>query len=531
MPKTLMDTWTADQSARQETLDRARRCAALTVPAVLPPENHGAEDALPEPFQSLGATVVTTLKAKMALAMFPPGHPWFQLMMSPVARLNPAVPDEDKLAMDGVLARRELLVTALLESVGVAQSRKKAARRRRTQAFRTAMLQHLGQAIITGQALTRMHDDWRFQVFRRDAYAIKRDSSGDILRITIKERIDPMELPEAMRRKAELDDATLSEKDPVDRMVDLYTQVRWQPATERWLVLQECNGRVIAEREELVSSFIETPYELINGDDEGRGFVETRLGDLSSIDTLRERMLDFAAILSDFKIFKDIGCQVRDEDLVSKPGSIVSMAEVSGGQVQNLAMLQSNKNGDYAAILNHLTSLEDAFKGTVSLHQNTTPRGERVTAQQVRLVAQEVEEATGGFFVPLADSLQRPLTELAIYRAETQKILAPLPDDTEDIHLLTGLTAVAGANKAAELLEVAAVANGLGPEAQGWINMGALFSAWARYRSIYEPGLFKTPAQKNAEAEAAFQQAVAASAAQQSIEVAGDAARAAVVPA
>lgn len=533
MAKSLLDTWHTDDAARQQSLDRARRCAALTKPPALPPQNHMSEDGLPEPFQSLGAMIVTALEGKMLSALFPPGHPWFLLQPSPSVWLasDEDVPAEDKREFASLLSRREMLVAAYLESGGLSGSRRSAAKRRRSSHFRTAMRQHLSQCIITGQALSLLRDDMAFQNFRRDQFVIRRDSSGDILRITIQEMIDPLELPREERRLAELDDDVLEQRDAHERMMPLVTQVRWQPLSGRWLVLQEMNGKVISEREEKVCSYIETPYELVSGDDEGRGFVELRLGALASIDQLHERMLDFAAILSDFKLFRGIGCQVRDEALTGRPGSVVDGAEVSDGMVKNVAMLQSNKNADYGAILNHLIRLEDNFKGTVALHQSTTPRGERVTAQQVRLVAQEVEEATGGFFVPLADSLQRPLIELAIYRAETARLMAPLRDDRlEDIHLLTGLSALAGANKIAQVLEIGQIAQAFGPEAMAALDYSVVMDVVTRYAQFYEPGFVKSPERRAQERAQAMREAVAARGADEAISVAGDAARAAIAP-
>ena len=56
---------------RRPFLDRARLCAALTIPAILPREGHTKHSILPTPYQSLGARGVRTLASKLLLSMFP----------------------------------------------------------------------------------------------------------------------------------------------------------------------------------------------------------------------------------------------------------------------------------------------------------------------------------------------------------------------------------------------------------------------------------------------------------------------------
>ena len=53
------------EARRQPFLDRARDCAKLTIPSVLPPQSHGRHSKLPTPYQSLGARGINNLSSKL----------------------------------------------------------------------------------------------------------------------------------------------------------------------------------------------------------------------------------------------------------------------------------------------------------------------------------------------------------------------------------------------------------------------------------------------------------------------------------
>src|SRR4051812_45555671 len=67
------------ESLREPYLIRARSCASLTIPALLPPLGFTSTTRLPTPWQSLGARGVNHLSSKLVLALFPPNAPCFRL--------------------------------------------------------------------------------------------------------------------------------------------------------------------------------------------------------------------------------------------------------------------------------------------------------------------------------------------------------------------------------------------------------------------------------------------------------------------
>lgn len=55
MADRLKAQWEKLNMGRSSVLKRARDCAKLTIPGLLPPEGHNETDSLPTPYQGLGA--------------------------------------------------------------------------------------------------------------------------------------------------------------------------------------------------------------------------------------------------------------------------------------------------------------------------------------------------------------------------------------------------------------------------------------------------------------------------------------------
>ena len=67
---------------RAPYLDRARRCAELTIPYLIPPDDLAQGQELPSLYQRVGANGVTNLASKLLLTMLPPNEPCFRLRVN-----------------------------------------------------------------------------------------------------------------------------------------------------------------------------------------------------------------------------------------------------------------------------------------------------------------------------------------------------------------------------------------------------------------------------------------------------------------
>ncbi len=530
--------WQRWHSARQNGLNRVRKCAKLTKPWLLPDEGHTDDEVLHEPFQADGALYVEEMSARLFNETFTPGQPWFILTIDPEILFDQTIDQMTLRALDAELARREQIIIASLESVKV----RKNIHSRRVRTFYNAAYSLCEQLVYSGDTLVRIGDNadpvrnpvadnYRMQVHRRDQYVAQRDPSGDVTDLVIKERIDVRLLPPETLVKAGIRSDLAQDPNPDARQFDLYTHVCRQ-SDYSWTITQELNGEVVAESQEPVSPFLSAPWELPPASHYGRGPVEARLGAIGSNDAISQAILDFAAMRSDFKYYLDAQSQIRDTDLYKRPGSIVRKAKVQGGQLQDVACQSPAHAGDFSDVMVFHERLVARFQQTTQSHQGTQPRGERVTAQQSSLIASEVENARSGGMIPLEESIQQPLLQRVIYQLRRDLVLKPLrwPNGDEvriEPSIITGMAQRRRAQKVGAIFEAAQVLATLGPEAQGIMDPAVAAREFLRWRAgITSPGLIKSPEKRAAEQQAQFQMGVAAEASKEAIAVAGDNARA-----
>lgn len=509
----------ADNSARHNVMERARLCASLTKPWALPPLGQTADAELPQPFQSLGARGITNLEGKTLLALYPPDFLWFSLEPAAEIRHDPSVSAEQLQQIEQVLFLQSLILVAKLEASNLSGG--DAAYRHRS-GFRSKKRMSLSQLFITGDTLEQLTDDYRIKVYRRDQYTTLRDSCGDVLRHGVRERIDPLSLSTERIAAASLSESDLRRKSTTERMMDIDTGAQWQPWSRTWVIEQELNGHVINTSEEEVSPFFCTPFELVSGEHYGRGFVEQNLGDFTSLDTLSERMLDFAAVASRMHPFLDYSSPLQEDDF-KKPTGTVFRGKVQGGVVQDVAFLLTNKLADFKVVYDTHQAIRKDLGLSMLIESEVAPSGEAGRSPVAwQTIVNQLDGALGGLYAPIADDQQLPLIRRMMHQLERDRLILPLPRDAVEVKALTGLAAIARQQKAARLLTFAGVVRELGDTAAAKLNTGVLMDVLARLQGIDEPGLVKSNEQMLEEQRAAMAAAARQEAASKAIDVAGN---------
>ncbi|MDF1700814.1 MAG: portal protein [Planctomycetota bacterium] len=475
----------------QAILDVARECAALTDPPVLPPEGQTATSSLPESYQSIGSYAVLSMVGRMLSELYPPGFPWFQLSMRPEIRYNVQSDPEELRGLSEILMLTELQVQATLESSGIRPNDNSS-----PAGFLTQKVKSLRQLIVTGDTLERLDDDFRIRVYRRDQYVTKRDSRGDVLYHITREMVDPLSLTEDQQSASGLDIAKMRELPADKRMHPLYTSVDWQPESKVWHISQEIDGNVINESDEDVSPYFGTPFRLAPDEDYGRGHVELNIGNLRSNNTLEKRLLDIHSIMSKAVPVIDHGSPTREHHLTLETG-VPIRAKVRDGKIQDIAFLGYGNIAEHRSLMDGIERKTRELAQAFLVESASSRDAERVTAFERRRNAQELNSAIGGVYPSISDSQHVPMLRRAIYVLNKKGILPSkkLDESIYEIRSLTGLTAIVRDQKAQSLLDLAQVAQALGPEALQQIDMGVLMETFLTYRSIYEPGLKLTPEQ------------------------------------
>lgn len=513
----------AATSERDQHLARARRCAELTLPPYLPDLGRTSGDALKKNFQSLGARGVSNLQGHLVTAIWPVGVPFFTYEATAEIRHSTRISAERKQAIADELYIREMIVQAAVESI-----RGRGARQPAT--FRTIKRTVLGHALITGESLELLNDDgddFQLRTFRRDTYVTARDAEGNVLYHVVWEQIDPLSLSEQKLEQSKLDVSDLRRKHVGERMKALWTLVEWQPESKAWKIEQELNGHTIAKREDRVTPFFSTPYDLVPPDHYGIGLVEHNLGDLSSYDELCERELDFAALASDFKLVLDASSEMRAADFKRPSGEVIEGGRVQAGEVQDAAFFGLDKLADFQVVEKVVERIETRLGAAFLLGSQSVRDSERTTATEVvRVTIRELEGAMGGVYSAIADEQQMPMHDRVVAVLERRGKLPPLPRELVKITPNTGIAALNREASAQRLLRMFEIIKGMPPELSAMLTRriedGTLMSRLARDAGVDEPGLIKTTSQLEEETRRAAAMQAQMAAAGKAIDTAGN---------
>jgi hypothetical protein len=478
---------------RDPFLQRARDCAKVTNPAACPDSNMGDHGKLKTPWQSTGAMGVSNLQNKLNLTLFPPNTPFFKLEIDSLALRIEEQGPEIKTELDTALVKVEQAVMNELE----------------TMSARASLAQAFQQLIVTGNVLLYVQED-RIRVIHLQNYCVVRDPMDHVTEILVEEEVYPEALPEGFLPDQEKEDEKLG---PVKKTVKIHTCVKTEKGITRWY--QECKGKEIPNTYGMcpmdVSPWIVLRYErLESGEEYGRSHVEKYYGDLTALESLYQASIEAAAAASKVLFLVNPNGTTRPRTLSSAAnGAIVQ------GNAADVTVVQAQKQADLQITMSMIERIEQRLEFAFLLNQAVQRPGERVTAEEIRYMAQTLEQTIGAFYSILTQELQLPLVRRLIYMLQKKGKLPEFPNSQETGDPLVQPKAVTGLegigrgddmNKLTEFLSVTQQV--LGPEiAQQYVNYEEALRRLAASASIDTTNLVKTSQQLEQERAAAQAQA------------------------
>ena len=389
------------EAARDAFLRRAREAAVLTIPTLVPPDGHSGSTEYDTPYQSVGSRGVNNLASKLLLTLLPPNSPFFRLVIDDYDLAQVAGKDA-RGAVEEALGRIERAGLSEIEGSAV----------------RVPVFEALKQLIVAGNALVYMPKKDGMKVYRLDRYVVKRDAMGNVLEMITKESVSPLMLDDETR-------ALLT--DPVDRNTkdyDLYTCVKLKD--KKWEVYQEVQGITIPGSYGSFPKdrcpFIPLRFSRVDGEDYGRGFVEEYIGDLRSLEALSQAIVEGSAASAKVLFLVRPNGTTKAKNLAQSPnGAIVT------GDANDVSTLQVQKAGDFRVALETSRTITERLSFAFLLNSSVQRQAERVTAEEVRYMAQELETALGGVYSILSQEFQMPLVNLILNKlAQFLQYLQPL---------------------------------------------------------------------------------------------------------
>jgi hypothetical protein len=351
------------------------------------------------------------------------------------------------------------------------------------QNFRNGIFQALKNLLISGNSLLYLPDEGGMRVFRLDRYVVKRDPMGNVTHIAIKETVAPMMLPESVR-----EEVYRQEK---ENTCDLYTSVIREG--DKFKVQQDVKGIVIEESigEYPIdkSPWLPLRYTQIDGEDYGRGFVEEYIGDIKSLEALTKAIVEGSAAAAKVLFMVNPNGTTRSRTLAEAPnGAIVQ------GSEGDVSVLQLNKFNDFRTAQTTMQGITDRLSQAFLLTSGVVRDAERVTAEEIRMLGQELEAALGGLYSLLSQELQLPIVTRLMDKMSKEKRLPKLPKDIVKPTIVTGVEALGRGNDLQRLdLFLAGANQVVGPQAvTQYLNVNDYFKRRATALGIETEGLIKT---------------------------------------
>ena len=478
------------ESDRTTFLDRARDCSKYTIPTLIPPSGHSSATKYYTPFQGVGARGVNNLASKLLLALLPPNSPFFRLQIDDFTM-------EELTKQEGMRAQVEEGLNKIERAV---QSEVEAG------AIRVSAFEAMKHLLVSGNALLYMPDEGGMRVFPLEKYVVRRDPMGHVLDIIVKEVVSPATLPADVQALLGYDHEEDEYHDKVSnaKTCDIYTHVYLEKGS--WKIHQEIKGMIVPGSEGSYpkdkSAWIPVRFTKVDGESYGRGYVEEYLGDIKSLEGLSQAIVEGSAAAAKVLFLVNPNGTTSQQTLAEADnGGIVE------GNAQDVSVLQLNKYNDFRVALETINTINERLSYAFLLNSAVQRNGERVTAEEIRYMAGELESALGGIYSILSQEFQLPLVNRVMFAMERKKKLPVLPKGTVKPVIVTGMEALGRGNDMSKLqafFEAAAMVAQLPPE----INKEDALKRLGTSLGIDMKGLVKSAEELAAEQQQAQQMAM-----------------------
>ena len=481
---------------RDPFLRRARENSKYTIPGLIPESGHTSSTALAQPYQSIGARGVNNLASKLSVTSYPPNRRMFRLKTSSdyIRGLSPQeqqIYEETKSDLEIGYQELEKEVIVRMERMGIREADYEAKR----------------LLIVSGNALKYYNfKDDHVRVFPLNQYVVRRDTEGHLLEGIVKEIVDPSMLPEDAPKKTD-DQSPNSTPSHKDDEAELYTHFYREKRgkTYRWCVYQEVYGQIIPSTQGHYGPrkcpWVPIRWTRIDGEDYGRSLCDECFGDLKAAEVLQRSLVKSAAIAARtiHGVLKGSGTNLQNL-VKAEEGEFVYVASHD-----DVKPIESSKPNDFNIAKATLDDVVRRLSHWFLLNSAVQRNGERVTAEEIRYMVSELNDALGGVYGVLTKEDLQPTVELCLEDMRVRgEIPAIITKATMPV-IITGVDAL-GRNHEAQALDefLMRLAQVIGPENLGrYLHGDELAKRLAAGSDIDPKGLVKTKDELAAEQQQA----------------------------
>jgi hypothetical protein len=450
--------WTKLNGLRQPFLRRCENYAELTIPSLCLREGFDqlSMDQAHD-YQSIGAQAVNHLTNKMMMALFNPTRPFFRGDLSDEAKKSIAAEGLDESVVVGSLGKIERDAIRVLDQ----------------KAVRPKLYTAVRNLIALGNVLLDLSDDPRVIGIRH--FCVKRTADGRLHTGIIEEMMCFDELPEEVQE-------VLPMVYNRDAKVKLYKLIQIGAGGDYVLSQWVDHHRLPAAfdgkwpEDKLPYRFL--TWNLSDEADYGTGLVEEYVGDFEAVSTLAEAIVNGAVLGTEFRWMvsptglTDVEDVRKSQNGDALPGKPEDLEPVQGGNPQAISIADTvmgryEKRIAFGFLMNSLVTRD----------------AERVTAEEVRMVAQELESAFGGTYSSLGVTLQLPMAHWLLDQIDVK-----IGSTLVTITVVTGLDALSRGGDLENLRlafgDLTQVFTAVPPELQGRIKFKELVDYIGNGRNI-----------------------------------------------
>lgn len=381
--------WGQLHQKRQGMLTRFEKYASVTIPKICLPDGvNDTDQSIQHDWTSVGAQAVNHLTNKIVIALFRPGIPFF--------RLDPDKKMKEWMATNGVKESdlRASLVAGEREAMLTMDRR----------AVRPKINETIRNLIVVGNVVQDLTDNDTPRVIGIKNYVVKRSISGKLIEVMTRDRVLYNELADDVKPFV-----TTVTTDPQSEQ-SYVEYFRWyQFDGKQWKLSQHVDSTALPAQFDHTYSLDNMPLRVLTWDladehDYGTGLVEDYAGDFGTLSTLSEAEVKAAILASDFRWALDPASGTDPEVFKETTTGDTIPARKDDLNIVSFA----NKPA-----LDLISASADKVIRRIGagflMNSAVTRDAERVTAEEIRLQAQELETSLGGVYSRLAVDLQIPV--------------------------------------------------------------------------------------------------------------------------
>lgn len=473
---------------RSSLLEAFEKFAGWTIPAVFPEEETYGGEEIQYDYQSFLAQAVNSFTNKIVMALFHPSRPFFRGKLTP-----------KQLEQYGISADQAAVQMSRIEQDSILKFAEVNGR--------TAVTQTMLQLVVTGNAMLVTLPGRQYRSISYRNYDAKFDVYGNLVDAVVREPLTVNVLDDDMAAAA-----GRMGKRPEDT-VEVFTgikRIKTVGDKQFYMVWQELEDYYMMHQSYGVYTQDTLPYkpqrwQAMEGRNAGIGPIEMMAGDCHQVSVLAETGIDLLALITDIKTFVNPQGITQINDVIEKPsGSVVA------GRADDIHSHMHDVKNQVAFVDSQEAKVVRRLSEFFLMATSVTRDAERVTAEEIRYLANSLDQAHGGVYSQVARTLQYPIAKDLLKRLDNEfKDIEPL--------IVTGLEAL---SRQSELdnyrgfIGDLANATNVPPRLSAWLNEEKLIKKFASGWGVEAEAIMYTPDEKDANEKKQLQMLQAQSAAQ-----------------